>query len=265
MVTSGSDSTPSAAPSHDLKLVLPGRRCLAGAGWTWIAQGWRLFTRAPLMWIIAIVIVLILAVVVSLVPFVGSLAFQLLNPVFAAGFVVACFSLERGGNFELEHLFAGFKSRFAKLLIVGLLYILGWIAIIMVFVAFAIVSIGTAALTGNMENILPALLESSLTIALGSLVALALAVPLVAAYWFAPALVIMHDLVPAKAMQESLFACLRNWIPFLVYGIIMLGFAIVAIIPFGLGFLVWVPLAVASTYAAYRDIFTEGMLGAAEA
>jgi uncharacterized membrane protein len=31
----------------------------------------------------------------------------------------------------------------------------------------------------------------------------------------------------------------------------------VAIIPFGLGMLVWVPLAIASTYVAYRQIFTE--------
>ena len=27
---------------------------------------------------------------------------------------------------------------------------------------------------------------------------------------------------------------------------------------FGLGMLVWVPVAIASTYIAYRDIFTEG-------
>jgi uncharacterized membrane protein len=33
--------------------------------------------------------------------------------------------------------------------------------------------------------------------------------------------------------------------------------AIVAVIPFGLGMLVWVPVAVASTYMGYRQIFTE--------
>ena len=30
-----------------------------------------------------------------------------------------------------------------------------------------------------------------------------------------------------------------------------------AVIPFGLGMLVWMPLAIASTYAAYRQIYTE--------
>jgi uncharacterized membrane protein len=47
-------------------------------------------------------------------------------------------------------------------------------------------------------------------------------------------------------------------VPFLVYGIVMLLFAFIAMIPFGLGFLVWIPLTIASTYVAYRHIFTEG-------
>jgi uncharacterized membrane protein len=33
-------------------------------------------------------------------------------------------------------------------------------------------------------------------------------------------------------------------------------FAIVAALPVLLGYLVWIPLAIASTYAAYRDIYT---------
>jgi len=37
----------------------------------------------------------------------------------------------------------------------------------------------------------------------------------------------------------------------------MLVLAIVAMVPFGLGMLVWVPLMISSTYAAYRQIFTE--------
>jgi uncharacterized membrane protein len=49
---------------------------------------------------------------------------------------------------------------------------------------------------------------------------------------------------------------MRNIIPFLVYGIVMMLLAIVAVIPFGLGMLVWVPLAITSTYTSYRAIFT---------
>jgi uncharacterized membrane protein len=50
---------------------------------------------------------------------------------------------------------------------------------------------------------------------------------------------------------------MRNFVPFLVYGIVMLFFALLAAIPFGLGYLVWVPVTMASLYVSYRQIFTE--------
>jgi uncharacterized membrane protein len=78
-----------------------------------------------------------------------------------------------------------------------------------------------------------------------------------AAYWFAPPLVMLHDLPAIPAMKESLFASLRNWLPFLVYGLVMGALAVAAAIPMGLGLLVWLPLLVASSYASYRAVFTE--------
>jgi uncharacterized membrane protein len=177
--------------------------------------------------------------------------------VIAAGFVVACRSLERGGEFELEHLFAGFKTNFGNLVIVGLLLLAGYIVIFLVFAGIAGFSILTMALAGQTKDMAAALIGSGTMILLGVLVSLALSIPLLAAYWFAPALVVMHGMAPVAAMKASFSACFRNFVPFLVYGIVMMVFAILAAIPFGLGYLVWVPLAIASTYAAYRQIFTE--------
>lgn len=254
---------PSAEPGRGLKLVLPSRGYPVGAGWTWIAEGWGLFKRAPLMWILSVLVVFVAAIVFGLIPFIGSIVFNVLNAAIAAGFVVACRSLERGGEFELEHLFAGFKTRFGSLLVVGLLMFAGSILILLVFAAFVGFSILPVILSGNAQSVANAVMGSVMSILLGGLVALALFVPLVAAYWFAPALVIMHGVGPVQAMKESLVGCMRNFIPFFWYGIVMLVFAILAAIPFGLGYLVWVPLAVSSTYAAYRRIFTEDEPGAA--
>ncbi len=244
-------------PGEGLRLVLPGRRTSAGEGWTWIALGWRLFARSPLMWILSILVVFVIAFLVGLVPVVGSLAFQAVNPAIAAGFVVACRSLERGGDFELEHLFAGFRTRFPALLVVGLLVLAGWVVIFLVFAGFAGFAILGAAMQGDAHDVVSAAMASALPIALGGLLALALMVPLLAAYWFAPALVIMHGVAPVEAMKASFAACMVNFVPFLVYGLVMAVFAVLATIPFGLGYLVWVPLAISSTYAAYRAIFTE--------
>ncbi len=243
--------------TEGLRLVDPPRSNSAGAGTEWIAEGWRLFARAPLMWVVSMLVLFVLAIVVNFVPIIGQLAFQLLQPVFAAGYVVACRNLETGGEFEIEHLFAGFKRNFANLLIVGLIFLAGWIVLFLVFAAFAGFGIVVAFLTGNANDVLPAALASGMSILLGTLVMLFLMVPLLMGYWFAPALVMMHDVAPVAAMKESFRGCIRNILPFLIYGFIMLVLCFIAVIPLGLGMLVWFPVAIASTYAAYRTIYTE--------
>jgi uncharacterized membrane protein len=98
---------------------------------------------------------------------------------------------------------------------------------------------------------------SALTILLALLVGMALLVPLLMALWFAPALVYFHNEPPLDALKTSFFACLKNWLPFLVYGFVMLVLVVIAAIPFMLGFLVLGPLALISVYTSYRALFTE--------
>lgn len=253
------DSPPS--PSEvdpELTLVLPGKGRPAGAGMDWIKEGWSLFTRAPLMWIVSLILIFVVAVVVSLIPFLGSLIFQLLQPVIAGGYMVGCRSLEKGGEFEIEHLTAGFSRRFGPLAIVGLIYLVGWIVVMVITVVIAGMSLIPVFMEGDANAAIAKLMASAGMIMLAVLIMLALMVPLLAAYWFAPALVMMHDMKPLDAMKASFSACFRNFMPFLVWGIVMTLAGIVAVIPFGLGLLVWLPVAIASTYIAYRDIFTEG-------
>ena len=180
-----------------------------------------------------------------------------MTPVFYGGRIVACRAIERGGEFELEHLFAGFKTRTASLMLIGLLLLVGMVVLLLVFMFFVGIGILGAILAANAENMMEVVAGSAMAILLGSLVTLALMVPLLAAYCFAPALVIMHGVSPMDAMKASFGACMRNFMPFLLYGIVMMVLCIVAVIPLGLGLLVWIPLSFTSTYAAYRDIFTE--------
>jgi uncharacterized membrane protein len=250
-------STAASAADDDLKLVLPGKRVSVGAGVSWIGAGWRLFAKAPLMWVVALLILLVLAVIVNLIPIIGSIAFQIVTPVFYAGLVVACRSLERGGDFELEHVFAGFRTQLGSLIVIGVAFLVAMLLILAVTALIMGFGVLGALMSGNTEDIVPALAGSGFAILLGSLVMLALMVPLMMAYWFAPALVVMHGVPPVAAMKASFGGCLRNVVPFLVYGVVMLVLAVLAMIPLGLGMIVWIPLTFTSTYAAYRDIFTE--------
>lgn len=238
-------------------LVLPGRSCPAGAGVDWVSKGWGLFRAAPLMWVLFFVIYLIVQVALGFIPILGTFAGYLVAPVFAGGIALGCRSIETGGELEIEHLFGGFQRATGNLVVVGLLYVVGVIAILVVFAAFAGFSVVSAFVVGGEERALQSLAAATVPLLLGTLVCSLLFVPVMAAYWFAPMLVVLHGMKPVDAMRESLFACFRNVLSFLLYGLVMLVLLIVAVIPVGLGLLVWVPLLMASTYASYRGVFTE--------
>ena len=251
------NATVEAAPLPSENLIAGGRSRPAGEGASWIGSGWRLFTRAALMWIIAMLILFVIYIVANFIPIVGPIVMHILNPVFAAGLMIACASLEGGGEFELEHLFAGFKRNFGSLLVVGVVIGLIELAILLLFVAIAgmgIVGLIFSSASGaQAEEVLQA---SLLPLLLGTLVAMALMVPVFMAYWFAPALVVLHGMEPMAALKESFMGSLRNMLPALIYGILMFLLGLLVPLTLGLGLLVWVPLFFTSTYAAYRDIFT---------
>ena len=228
-----------------------GRNVDAGRGLEWLKQGWQLFVKNPGMWIAIAVILMVIVVVLSLIPVVGSLAANFLMPVFAGGILLGCKSLTEGGDFGIDSLFAGFKQNTTNLILVGVFYMVGMIAIMLVVFFIG----GGAAITGGLIGRGPGVGVAMGGFFLAMLVFMVLMVPLAMAVWFAPALVVFHNVAPIEAMKASFFACLKNFVPFLVYGVILFVLCIIAMIPFGLGMLVMVPVMMGSVYASYVEIF----------
>jgi uncharacterized membrane protein len=198
----------------------------------------------------------VLAIVTSLVPLVGSIATMLFSPVIAAGIMLGCRALEEGGELEMAHLFAGFKEKTGPLVAVGALYMAGWVALfIVVFVVALLAGVGVGALfaAGAGKGAGAGVAAGAL---LAVLLVLALSIPLMMAVWFAAPLVVFHDLSPIDAMKASFAGCLRNMLPFLVYGLVGIVLAVPATLLLMLGWLVLGPVVAASIYASYRDIYT---------
>ena len=93
---------------------------------------------------------------------------------------------------------------------------------------------------------------------LALLVFLALIVPVAMAIWFAPALIALNGMTAVDAMKLSFKACWVNIIPFLVYGLILVGLSFLALLTLGLGYLVLLPVIYITYYTSYRDVLTEG-------
>ena len=227
------------------------RAVAAGQGWTWIVEGFNQFKKQAGLWVGVALLLFVILLVLAMIPLLGMVATTLLIPVFVGGLMLGCRNLQRDAPFEIAYLFAGFKERTSELLIVGALGLAGSIVVIIPVLLIT----GGGAFLGTMRGDAAGVAMVGGSFLLALLVALALSVPLYMALWFAPTLVALRGTAPVAAVKLSFAGCLRNMVPFLIYGIALLVLGIVATIPLLLGWLVLGPVLVASVYAAYRDIY----------
>jgi uncharacterized membrane protein len=251
-----------ARPGGGASAALPPmpRSVAAGRGAGWWAQAWRLFIAAPAIWIVITVIYVALTMTLALVPVIGPIASTLLMPILGGGALIGARALDRGEPLTVGHLFAGFQRRTAPLAILALLYFAGWLAIWLAVTATLIGVAGLgilgALLGGDPVQAGTAALATIGVAALAVLLVLGLlAVPLMMAMWFAPALIVFDDVEPWAAMKTSFAGSLANIAPMLVYGLLGVPLALVATLPFLLGWLVLGPVLAATVYASYVDVF----------
>jgi hypothetical protein len=244
----------------------------AARGARWLGEGWRLFRVAPLGWLAAVFGYWLLMTLVSLVPFAGVAAAAVLVPAFSVGFMAVARAASRGGPTELALLFEGFRHQPRSQLVLGVVYLA---CIALLLGASTLADDGALArwmITGKRpeEEVLRS--EGFFT---ALVVAAALYVPVMAAFWFAPPLAAWHSTGAAKALFFSFAASLMNWRAFLAYGAVTA--VVTLVIPFvvltaltlvaagALRFpvaslifpllLVLLPTLFASFYASYRDVF----------
>jgi uncharacterized membrane protein len=238
----------------DGDFITAGREVPSGNGWTWIADAWAFTGQQRGTFIGIFVIYLLISIGVSMVPVAGSLAIALLGPVLNGGIMLGCEALRRGERLEVGHLFAGFQSHAGKLLGVGALTLAAFAAIFAV-VALTVGAGVVALMLGGAEPSPEGMTTMLASLMIALLVILGLSVPVYMAVWFAAPLIVLGQHDVGAALKTSFGACLKNIVPFLVWGIAVLGLAIVATIPFGLGWLLLGPVLMVSVYTGYRDIF----------
>jgi len=230
-------------------------RVTAGQGSAWWSGGWGLFREATGLWIGISVAFIVVTVLLSKIPIVGSLTNSLLMPVLSGGLMLGCRSLDSGEGLSFDHLFSGFRKNTGQLVLIGVLYLVGIVVIVLGILLLLFAGGMGAALKGGADMKAAMGGGNVLIIMFGMLVGMVLFIPLAMANWFAPALVVFHNLSAMEAMKLSLKGCWRNNVPFLVYGIVGVFLAIAASIPIFLGWLLLAPTMICANYVAYREIF----------
>ncbi|MCG6932590.1 MAG: hypothetical protein LJE57_03030 [Gallionella sp.] len=231
------------------------QRLPARQGWIWIKQGFALFMKAPLLWIVLLFICMVAAVVISSVPIVGQPLMSLLVPAIMVGLMSGCRSLSQGDELELTHLLSGFRRHTSQLVTLGGISLASQYLILGLMMA-----VGGSALVGMLMSDRP---ETDPTVMMHALAGAGLAVVvgialfslLIMAMQFAPMLVYFRNVPPLHAMKLSLRAFLSNALPMLLYGITFMLLAMLASIPMMLGWLILLPMVFTTLYASYNDIF----------
>jgi hypothetical protein len=247
---------------------LPARR-----GVQWLRSAYAMFSLARLPWLTLLALYYVILFLIDVVPLIGQIAAPVLKPVFAVGFLAAAWSQERGGTPTPKQLFVGFRSNLWALLPLGVVLVVG--------ITLAI--LGTALVDdGKLLDLLSgkAKLDDAIVgddrVQLAMLFAVACALPVMLALWFAPALVVFQDCSARQALATSFVAALANWKPIAIYGLLvffyggvvptilatLVAFVAPASIVFPVALVVVLPylaMFVAtlhiSDYVSYRDIF----------
>lgn len=249
----------------------------ASNGWKWVLTGFALFRKNPAMWALLVFSYIMLMQLLGMIPMLGWIAATVLIPTFSASFMIVSRAFDQGKKPGFSFLFSGFRTNLPALLRQGSLYL-----------ASALAILGMSALVdgGALLHLMvlgerpPASAFVDGSLAGAAALAGTLYLPVLASFWFAPALSAWRNLPALQALFYSLFATLRNWRAFLAYGIALLLLGLVcslalfllALLIRGLFgnksqdalmlvvlpvMLTYVPTLFASFYASYRDVFPQ--------
>jgi hypothetical protein len=236
----------------------------ASHGWRWIAQGILIFRKNPPQWLLLIAILFIGSRVLFAVPLIGVIA-VLIAPNFLAGLSHGAQALGQGKPLRLGYLASGFLKNAARLVTIGGVSLVGQFLTLM-----AITLVGGETISSLSKTIaagaaapeaIAAMQAAAPRMMMALLVGFGVSLPLMMAVWFAPLLVFFDDVKPLPALALSLWACLKNILPLLIYGMAVVV-PVVILMPLSLatrqpdlGVWLLAPILVPSIYVSYKDLF----------
>ncbi len=221
-------------------------------GWGWIQDGWALFMKNPGVWILMILIYALIMILLSFVPLLGVLASGLLGTMLSGGVIYGAAKLDGGGTLEIGHLFQAFRdpARTGPMLILGCISLVGNLLVVVLNKAFVAGPLMSAGMMGSTEA-----MQFGAAALFGLLLVLLVTVVLALLLFYAIPLVMLANVEPFQAVKDGVMGCLYNWLPMLVFGLILTLLTLLAMLPFGLGLLILGPVMAGAWYQSYKELY----------
>jgi len=223
----------------------------AGRAFGWIAESFRMFRRRPLQWIGLCAGWIGITFGLLLIPFLGGVVANFLQPVFFASFAIAAYKQSAGEPITMSDLFSGFRRNFRALVNLGALLLLAEIAIFALMAWMGMPIAGEGEQSFTVQEYVEALRGKEWILATGFV----LTVIVKGALWFAPPLIAFHDMTMAQAIRWSVYAAISNLGAMIVYGLVLGAGIVLGIATWGLGLFIVIPVMAISTFVGYREVF----------
>jgi hypothetical protein len=210
----------------------------------WIHKGFSVFRAKPLHFIVLSLLKLLL----SQLPIIGSF-FSIL---FSAQFARNVHKLEQSQEFNFSQLLAGLYSNHKVTLLALINMLLSTVVILLQ--GLLLPNITTLINNSNLPNITTLINNSNTLIMLFVIIIISIILQL--AMWFAPLICLYNNVSCWQAMRLSLTGlAIHNTATFIVFGVLVMFFTIIAIIPIFLGLFIWIPTMNIMNYFIYKQVF----------
>jgi hypothetical protein len=234
------DLPPQPAPptAHLHPRIVPWQHAFA-----WYEDAMRLFKRAPATWAALAAITIAAELALRLVPSLGPLLAEVVAPLVACGLVYAAATADRGAKPALGDATRAFRAPVGAVAAIVASALITFVA--ESFAAWWLAGANLLDPAGTTGDIRVSVLIG--IYAIGILASLPV--------MFVPFHVLLEPVAPIAAFAASWNAFALNTIPLIAYAgasLVLLAFGLAT---FGLGFVLALPLWIASSYAAWKDIF----------
>jgi len=207
---------------------------------SWIKQGWRLFTLQPSVFMGMSGIILAATILANVIPVLGIFV-VFLSPFLAAGFYRAASIAEQGERLTVTEIFALLSE-------LGKYRILIRLAAISLLFSIPLTLAAEDILVSVEQGLQPDFQSALLVVILTAInfMAFAFAIP---AAWVSP------ESPALQLIKQSFQACWINVIPLTVYGLLILTLAIISAPIVLIGWLIMYSVSVLSFYQVFMTIY----------
>ncbi|PHM37890.1 BPSS1780 family membrane protein [Xenorhabdus innexi] len=242
-------------PSDVQDIFIPeGQRIKVSDAINWIGDAWSFISTKLGVWVLMGITYSIIEFSIMLIPKLGFILFNLLEPVFIAGIIAICETQRTTGKFKFRQLFYGFRHKFGALLKVGMVVcgikVFGYLLVALIEgedLYRAVFDDFYSAMNYNDDSSEFSFLSLGITI---------IYLFLTTAYsWFSPALIILNNVKFKQAIITSFNVVCENIGGIILFFIIIYILIVISGLPLLIGLLFTTPLYMATSYSSYRSIF----------